>query len=104
MRTLRFQVDGQRIGPAPASDMSGLVSGSVGYLRAEFIFDSEWDGCKKAASFFDAKEKEHAAPIVGGTCMIPEEALTGRVFYVSVTGARKGFRIKTNKMMIRQGG
>lgn len=104
MRTLKFEVKGQVIAPAPGCSMDGLVCGSIGYLKASFEFDKEWDGCKKAASFFDAKEKEHAAKVIGGECMIPAEALTGRVFYVSVTGARRGYKIRTNKMLVRQGG
>ena len=104
MRTLSFSVRGQTIAPAPGSDMSGLICGSVGYLAARFSFDEAWDGCKKAASFFDAKEREYAAPIIAGECKIPAEALTGRVFYVSVSGAKRGYKIRTNKIIIRQGG
>lgn len=104
MRTLSFKVTGQKIAIDPGCDTSGLVSGTMGYLEAEFTFDKEWDRCKKAAQFFDTKEKEHAAPIIGGKCMIPAGAIMGRVFYVAVVGVRNGYKIRTNKAMVRQGG
>lgn len=104
MRTLRFIVQGQRLKPAPGCDFTGLVPGTVGYLRAQFEFDSEWNGCAKAASFFRLGGKEFAAPITNGSCLIPAESLTKEVFQVSVTGARQGFRITTNRIDVHQGG
>lgn len=104
MRTLRFIVHGQQLKPAPGCDFTGLVPGTVGYLEAQFEFDSEWNGCAKAASFFRFGGKEFAAPIVNGRCEIPAEALEKEVFKVSVTGARKGFRITTNRIDVYQKG
>lgn len=104
MRILRFIVQGQALKKAPGCDFSGIVPGTEGYLKARFEFDSEWDGCKKAASFFRAGGAEFAAPVVNGECEIPPEALTREKFSVSVTGKRTGFRITTNKIDVHQGG
>ena len=84
MRTLRFTVDGQTIRKNPDCDFSGLVAGSVGYLRANFKFSKEWFGCTKAASFwFDGLEhavlhkhvsrgrKQKAAGAVVLDCAVP---------------------------------
>lgn len=103
MRVLEFRVRGQEIAQAAGCDFSGIVRGSMGYLKARFIFDKEWDGCRKAASFFDANGKEHAVPVMDGECEIPAQALTGSSFSVSVTGMRSGFRIKTARLTIMQG-
>jgi hypothetical protein len=82
---------------------SGLVAGSVGYLKAKFTFSSEWDGCKKAASFW-LGDQEYAALLNSkNECIIPPEALTGECFKVSVTGVRsKDYKIDTNKIKVTQ--
>ena len=100
-RALRFIVQGQAIKLDPACDFSGLVAGSVGYLHAEFQLDSAWNGCKVAASFWQGKN-EHAALLRNGTCLIPAEALTGKLFGVSLTGMRQDYRITTNRIYIEQ--
>ena len=104
MRTLEFRVCGQEIAQAQGCDFSGLIKGTKGYLRARFYFDEEWDGCLVAASFFDASGNEHAAQVVDRMCMIPGEALTGGSFAVRLTGVRRGYRITTGKLTVRQGG
>lgn len=104
MRTLRFVIHGQKLKQAPGCDFSGIVPGTEGYLKARFEFDSEWNGCKKAASFFRAGGEEFAAPIVNNECGIPSEALTRGKFSVSVTGMRNEFKITTNKIDVLQGG
>lgn len=47
MRTLKFNTVGQTLRKNPDCDFSDLVSGTEGYLNAEFDFSSEWFGCKK---------------------------------------------------------
>lgn len=103
MRTLRFIITGQNIEKDPSCDFSGLVPGTKGYLRAEFIFDHNWDGCRKAAVFTNLC-KDYPVPIINNTCEIPEEALTWKRFQVSVIGERNGYRIPTNKMEVKQDG
>lgn len=51
MRILRFIANGQMLEPDPECDFTGLVSGTSGYLHAEFEFDNDWIGCRVAASF-----------------------------------------------------
>lgn len=101
MRTLRFIVNGQTIEKDPSSDFSGLVAGTSGYLQAQFAFDNDWDGCKKAASFW-CLGREYATPVIDGACMIPAEALTWKTFGVSVTGTKKDYVIPTNKITVYQ--
>lgn len=101
MRTLKFIVTGQNITLDPSCDYTGLVAGSVGYLRAEFRTDAAWNGCKVAASFWRGKT-EHAVAVARGACIIPAEALTREMFGVSLTGARAGYRINTNKIFVHQ--
>lgn len=101
MRTLKFIVEGQRIRPDPECDFSGIVRGSRGYLAAEFSFDSDWDGCRKAA-VFRSLSGECSVPVMGKPCKIPEEVLKRSSFYVKVVGEREGYRITTNSEKVRQ--
>jgi len=102
MRTLRFDVRGQKLTCAPGCDFSGLVRGTDGYLRALFATDGDWSGCKKAAAFYTVTGKEHAAPVINGECVIPKAVLSGEVFGVRLIGKRKGYTITTNKLFIEQ--
>ena len=104
MRVLRFDINRQLLKPAQECDFSGIVRGTAGYLYARFDFDSEWNGCKKAASFFAVDGQERAVPIINGMCEIPPETLGGRFFEVSIKGVRKDFVITTNRLVVRQEG
>lgn len=105
MRILVFDVDKQRIIKHRGCDFTNIVAGSSGYLSAKFHFSGpDWDGCKKAASFW-VEEKEY--PVLLNTdnaCIIPTEALTGSSFQVSVMGMRSNgnYRIATNKTKVKQ--
>lgn len=101
MRILKFQVETQQINKAPGCDFTGIVSGTEGYLLAQFDFTSEWNGCKKAAAFYSLG-KEYGAAIVNGVCEIPAEALLWTEFEVSVVGIKEGYRITTNKCKVTQ--
>ena len=102
MRLLIFNVDSQCVRKHPDCDFSHIVAGTKNYLRAKFIFSDEWRDCIKVASFWRG-EKEHAVLLNSdGTCDIPTEALTGATFRVSVIGQKDGYRITTNKIVVRQ--
>lgn len=102
MRTLEFTVDSQKLRKKSDCDFSGIVAGSVGLLRARFDCSNEWNGCKKAASFWINGE-EHAVMLDKRNCCdIPPEALIGDRFEVSLTGVRAGYKITTNKTKVRQ--
>ena len=102
MRTLEFNVNGQRLKKKSDCDFSGIVAGSVGYLRAKFYFSKEWDGCKKAASFW-REGLEYAVLLdENDSCLIDSTALTDDCFEVSVTGMRAGYNIKSGKVKVRQ--
>lgn len=108
MRSLKFIVDGQSLMPDPNCDFDGLVPGTDGYLKAEFTFSDDWDGCVKVASFFSVFGKEYPPQVLtdGRSCMIPEEALLRREFRIVVTGrhSSKNFTIKTNRVAVCQNG
>lgn len=106
MRTLKFIVDGQLIKKDPNCDFSNLVPGSQGYLRAEFTFSKEWDGCVKAASFYSIMGREYAGAMLadGKSCMIPAEACKKRSFKIQVKGRKDGFRLETSKVTVNQTG
>ena len=104
MRSLRFDVNGQKLTCAPGCDFSGLVRGTSGYLRAAFATDGAWSGCKRAAAFYTVTGKEHARPVIDGECEIPAEVLGGPVFGVRLVGMREDYKITTNIVYIEQEG
>lgn len=103
MRVLKFIVNGQSLQKDPNCDFSGIIRESIGYLVAEFSFDSAWEGCTIAASFWHFGE-EHAALVQNNRCMIPDEALRGFSVGVTLRGVKKGYSISTNRVMFEQGG
>ena len=102
MRTLEFNVNGQRLKKNSDCDFSGIVAGSVGYLKAKFCFSKEWDGCKKAASFWRDGLEFAVMLNEDDTCVIDSNALTSDCFQVSVTGMKPDFSIKSGKVKVRQ--
>ena len=105
MRILEFNVQKQRLTKKIDCDFSGLVAGSVGYLRAKFYFsDNEWNGCSTRVARFWLDGKEHAEILDNNdSCEIPAAVLTGSKFEVSILGAASGYKIETNKITVRQG-
>lgn len=104
MRTLKFIITGQRIEKDQACDFSGLVPGTKGYLRASFVFDAEWNNCRKVAVFVKYG-REFPAPIINGACNVPPEALTYDKFSLYVIGEREdGYRIPTGRIEVKQDG
>lgn len=101
MRLLKFNVNAQQIEKDPECDFNNIVAGTVGYLKAQFAFSSEWENCVKVARFWRGSQ-EHAVLLDGNTCIIPAEALVGATFRVSVLGKKGEYRITTNQTIVRQ--
>ena len=105
MRTLRFLVTGQNIEKDPYCDFSGLFPGTEGYIQAKFSFDGTWNGCGKIAEFRRFSTSEPVSvKLVGDACIIPAEVTAMRSFKVSVVGVRKGYRIQTGNVEVKQNG
>lgn len=108
MRTLKFIVDGQSLKTDPDCDFSGLVPGTSGYLRAEFLFSSEWDNCAKVVGFVQKPGGFECAPQLlrdGKSCLIPDDALTTKRFEIFVLGRDKSKKkLTTNKVTVTQYG
>ena len=104
MRILEFNVNKQRLIKKIGCDFSGLVAGSVGYLKAKFYFsDNEWAGCTTKIARFWLNGAEHAVLLdSNNSCMIPPDVLIRSKFEVSVLGAAPGYQIETNKITVRQ--
>ena len=101
MRLLKVNVDAQHIQKDPNCDFSGIVAGSKDYLRAHFTFSPEWQDCIIVACFWRGT-KEYAVILNNNECMIPEEALVGPTFRVSVVGQNGATRVPTDKVIVRQ--
>lgn len=104
MRALRFIIEGQRAAKDSTCDFEHLVAGTRGYLKAQFVFDGEWNGYVKVA-VFKKLQHEYPVPLVNNECMIPGDALDYEKFSVSVVGQKRtGERITTNEIVVEQGG
>ncbi len=100
MRTLSYKVEGQRL--EPIGNHSGVKAGSKGYLRAQFKFNEDWDGCIKVASFF-YKGVEYACKLdKNDSCDIPAEVLVGSSYSISVEGRKGDYRIPSRTITERQ--
>lgn len=107
MRTLKFVVDGQILMLDPDCDFTDLVPGTSGYLQAEFSFSKDWDNRAKVVSFLSSMGYEYEPQVLwdGKTCMIPDAALTKRVFKLHVVGREVGGpTITTNRVEVIQNG
>lgn len=106
MKTLKFIVNGQDIALDPECDISGLVPGTSGYIRAHFSFSKEWDGCLKVAGFYSNLGREFEPRVLkdGKTCEIPAEALKKSIFKIKVLGKKNGYDICTNDVTVYQKG
>ena len=106
MRTLKFIVEGQIIKQDPNCDFSYLVPGTEGYLRAEFSFSPEWNGCVKVASFWSAVGDEYPPQVLtdGMSCIIPAEATQRYAFKVGVIGKGATVKLLTNRAIVKQNG
>lgn len=104
MRTLDFTVAKQRLTKKTGCNFSGLVAGTVGYLKVSFEFSGDdWNRCTEKIARFWINEQEHAERLdERNSCVIPPEVLVGNKFEVSVIGAAPGYRIDTNKITVRQ--
>lgn len=106
MRTLKFVVEGLIIKQDPTCDFSNLVPGTEGYLRAEFSFSPEWNGCTKVASFWSAVGDEYPPQVLadGISCVIPAEATQRYAFKVGVIGKSPVTKLATNRAIVKQTG
>lgn len=102
MRVLNFDVIEQKLQKNPKSDFSGIIRGSRGYLQCSINLSKEWSGCKIAASFWHYDKEIDAAPVINGTCMIPDSVTDYREFEVSLVGIRDSYRITTNRVKVEQ--
>lgn len=106
MRTLNFIVENQIIKMDPSCDISDLVPGTQGYVRATFSFSPEWTGFKKVAIFSSAMGKKYSPQTLsdGKSCIIPMMALARRVFKIQVHGEKGALKLITNKVAVSQNG
>lgn len=104
MRLLEFKVNKQVLSKQPGCDFSHIVADSIGYLRARFNVSSEWDDCKKAASFKAAGSDSEFAVLLdeNNECNIPSVALSGEYFTVYLTGVRDRYQIRTTEYKVKQ--
>lgn len=103
MRTLDFDVCGQKMRQSPKSDFSGIIKGTKKYLRCKFVLSTEWSGCKIVAVFWHYDSEIEAVPVLNGTCDVPDSVTDFSEFEVSIVGGKGKYRITTNRVKVEQG-
>lgn len=103
-RILEFDVQKQRLRKHAGCDFTGIVAGSVGYLRAKFYLSpEEWNDCAVKVARFFLGDKESSVKLDSNySCEIPPEVLTGEKFTVSVLGKSSDYQIETNEINVKQ--
>lgn len=109
MRTLKFIVNGQKLSKDPNCDFSGIVAGTKGYLKAEFIFSDEWKDLIKVLGYSSNRMKEDIVFIKDDSILIPESILGDSRLIFRITGVRSlnssnDLTIVTNKVRVTQEG
>ena len=107
MRTLEFEVRGQKLERKKSCRWENIVAGSVNYLRVKFYFyGNEWTDYDKAVSFFadgSGGLKEDGVLLDNNdSCVIPARILIGPEFSLSVSGIKGNNMIKTNRVTVEQ--
>ena len=103
-RILEFNVNKQRLLKRPGCDFTGIVAGSIGYLRVKFYLSpEEWDDSTIKIARFWLDGKESSAKLdENNSCDVPPDVLTGEKFAVTVLGVSSGYQIETNKVYVKQ--
>lgn len=100
MRTIRFEVNQQRI--KPKDSICHIYKGTDNYLRLEFIFGDDWYGCEKAVSF--VTDKELPMKLVHNTVIVPKAAFGDKTLEFYLVGKKTDYRIQSQNYIIRLGG
>lgn len=79
------------------------LSGSFGYDRCAFTFDSEWNGFTKSAVFSMGNSEECTVILESNQCVIPDEMLRkSGLLKIGVTGINpSGTLISSNQIALR---
>lgn len=102
MRTLKFIVKNQKLQKDKDCDFSKIIKGSKGYLRLFFSLPEEWKKLNIAVSFYRRGREIDAKILENGYCDVPDSVSNFNHFSISLTGAKKGYRITTEKITIDQ--
>lgn len=103
MRTLSFNVEGQRLRKDADCDFNGLMAGTKNYLRLSFFFDYEWNDCTKHVIFFEGDDRWHVH-LENNKCMVPDDIAAKEVIRLYLIGNKvdTDYLILTNPINIRQ--
>lgn len=94
---LNLHIIGQKI---YCDEAPFLATESKNYLKCEFEFSTDWEGCIKTAIFRGVTGVPYCIEIEDDACTVPHEVLRGNVFLISVFGILDDKRITTNTVDI----
>ena len=88
-----------------SGDFSGIVKGTINYLKCSFDFTgTDWNQCKIAV-VFEKRGNEYATALGSDrTVTVPADMSEEKSFRVYVVGAKDNYKIVTNKVLVKQEG
>lgn len=101
MRTIKFKVNQQRI--KNINSVCHIYQGTDNYLKLEFTFNEDWDGCKKAISFIRSGKQELPILLDNDSCIVPSEAFDTNQLSFYIVGKTDKCRIETQTFVIQLG-
>ena len=99
MRTIKFRVNQQRI--KPMNSVSFIYPGTDNYLKLEFEFGEDWDGCTIGISFGSKKIMQ---VLRDNSCVVPKEDFEDSQLSFYLAGVKKDYAIKSQEFIIKLGG
>lgn len=99
MRTVKFRVNQQRI--KPMNSVSFIYPGTDNYLKLEFEFGGDWDGCTIGISLGSKKLKR---VLENNACTVPKEAFDGDQLSFYLAGVKENYTIQSQEFIIKLGG
>lgn len=99
MRTIKFRVNQQRI--KPMNSVSFVYPGTDNYLKLEFEFGNDWDGCNIGISFGSKKIMQ---VLKDNYCIVPKEAFDEDQLSFYLAGVKEGYSIRSQEFIIKLGG
>ena len=103
MKTLPFEVNGQKLEKSDNESFESLIRGSTGYLKCSFTFDESWDGYTKAVEFLSIESPKYFFLNKDNTIDIPSNITSLPYFNVKLIGILgKESKFSTNAVLVKQ--
>lgn len=105
MRTLKFILDGQKLKKDPSCDFTGLICGTMNYVKLSFDVSGDWNKCFIIVSFLDENDHEiDASELKNFECLVPNTTSSYKKYKIRLIGCDRtgNCKIISSMQEIRQ--